>query len=106
MIDFLESYYYASPEASENSDRQRAKRKGFSQIIPLLFENELTEKQSMCLKYKYLYGKSQNEIAKTLKLSQPTVSRHIRAGKEAVNSKLTYCWAAMTAALNEYDKLN
>ena len=67
-------------------------------------ENELTERQSVCLRYKYISGKSQQEIAKTLKLSQPTVSRHISAAKDIVNNNLKYCYAALSAALNEYDR--
>ncbi len=102
-MDYLDNYYYKLNNNDEN-DTQRAARKAIGAILPALFENELTKKQEMCLKYKYIYGKTQSEIAKLLKVSQPTVSRHIARGKSIVNDKLKYCSAAILCALNEYDK--
>ena len=105
MIDYVEDYYYeigSVPSGGKEFDS--ARRKAFSLILPFILK-ELSERQYICLKYKYELGKSQEEIAKILKLSQPTVSRHISSGKKAVNDKLRYCNAAVTAALNEYERL-
>lgn len=93
-----------SYDGVEGFDRERAVRKAISLILPLILENELTERQSVCFKYRYLSGKNQQEIASILKLSQPTVSRHISAAKDIVNNKLKYCYAALSAALDEYDR--
>ena len=75
-------------------------------LIPLIINNELTQKQSICLRYHYINGKSQAEIAKMLKLSQPTVSRHINAAKSIVNNNLKYCYIALDKGLNKYEKLS
>ena len=53
---------------------------------------------------KYINNMSQCEIADKLGISQSSVSRHISAGKDAINNKLQYCYAALTKALYEYEK--
>ena len=104
-MDFIEDYYYETESYNSSGfDRERAQKKAFSAVLPLIMKNELTERQSVCLKYKYISGKSQQEIADLLHLSQPTVSRHINAAKDIVNNKLKYCYAAVSTALTEYDK--
>ena len=106
MTDFIESYYFGNRyDEREGFERQKAQRKAFSLLLPVIMENELTERQSVCLQYKYLQHKSQREIAALLHLSQPTVSRHIQTAKDIVNHNLTYCYAAVSAALEEYDRL-
>jgi RNA polymerase sigma factor (sigma-70 family) len=102
MIDFVENYYNDF-DIDNHCDEEIAKRKAFSAVLPLIIQNELTQKQSICLKYHYINGKSQAEIAKMLKLSQPTVSRHISAAKEIVNNKLKYCYIALTKGFDEYE---
>lgn len=104
-IDFVERFY-VSPhfEHSNGYDRERAGHFAFSKVIPLLMKEELTPRQSVCLQMKYVNHKSQNEIAELLKLSQPTVSRHITTAKETMNKHLQYCYAAVSAALDEYDR--
>lgn len=107
MIDFAEKYYYNMlSQMGDSNDMAIAKNKAFSVVIPIIIENELTERQSICFKYRYIDNKTQKEIADLLKLSQPTVSRHINTAKEIVNSKLKYCYIALTKGFNEYDKLN
>jgi len=105
MKDFVEAFYYDPPEEGEGFDTERAEYKAFAKLIPIIMENELTKRQSVCLQYRYVYGKSQQEIASLLKLSQPTVSRHIRTAKAILNNELAYCYAAVRTALHEYDRL-
>lgn len=105
MIDFMESFYFGDPTLTEGYDREKAKHKAFSVIVPMIMNNELTEKQSICIRYKYLLGKNQAEIAQILNLSQPTVSRHINAGKDIINNSLKYCYLALNQAIDEYDRL-
>lgn len=105
MIDFVDNYYYSDASMAESYDRERAKQKAFSVIVPMIMNNELTEKQSVCLRYKYLMGKNQAEIAEILNLSQPTVSRHISTGKDIMNNSLKYCYLALSSAIDEYEKL-
>ena len=105
MKDFVEAFYYDAVEEEGGYDARRAQHKAFAAVIPLLMERELTERQEVCLRYHYVYGKSQSEIAALLKLSQPTVSRHIRTAKSILNNELAYCYAAVYTALDEYDRL-
>ena len=105
MKDFVNEYYSMPQyDALEGFDRERAQKKAFSLVLPFILEKELTEKQNLCFRYKYVMGKTQQEIAELLNLSQPTVSRHISAAKSIVNKELKYCYAALSAALNEYDR--
>ena len=106
MKDFVEEYYFQPNfDDTDGYDKERAQRKAFSVILPIIMKQELTERQNICLRYHYVMGKSQQEIADILKLSQPTVSRHINAAKNIVNNKLCYCYAALHTALDEYDRL-
>ena len=106
MRDFVEEYYLQPDYGNTDGyDFERARRKAFSVVLPLIMERELTQKQSVCLRYRYLMGKSQQEIAAILKISQPTVSRHINTAKNIVNLELGYCTAAIHTALQEYDRL-
>ena len=103
--DFIDNYYFGR-DINGETDYDRARNKAFSIILPVIIETELTERQAVCLKYKYIMQKSQLEIAELMHLSQPTVSRHISVAKDIVNNKLRYCYAAVTAALMEYDRVN
>jgi len=106
MKDFVEEFYF-HPEfdGEEGYDRERAERAAVAKLLPVIMERELTKRQSVCLRYHYIHGKSQQEIAEILQLSQPTVSRHLQAAKRIVNEELAYCYAAMHTALNVYDRL-
>lgn len=107
MIDFIDTFYCEqTPAYNEGYDKERAKQKAFSLVLPLIMQNELTQKQNICLRYKYINNKSQSEIAEILKLSQPTVSRHISTAKNIVNNNLKYCYMALSKGLDEYDKLS
>lgn len=106
MIDFAEDYYYNLTGIDcESEDKAIARRKAFSVILPIIIENELTPRQSTCFKFKYLENKTQDEIASQLKLSQPTVSRHINTAKDIVNNNLKYCYLAVSKGIDEYNKL-
>ncbi|MGN0457739.1 MAG: sigma factor-like helix-turn-helix DNA-binding protein [Eubacterium sp.] len=106
MIDFVDSFYYKDYSALDGYDREKAKQKAFSVIVPLIMKNELTPKQSACLQYKYINHKTQAQIAELLKISQPTVSRHINTAKDIMNHSLQYCYIALSKAIDEYEKLS
>lgn len=106
MIDFMDSFYTADYSKIDGYDKEKAKQKALQTIMPLIMDNELTEKQSICLRYKYQNDKSQAEIASLLKLSQPTVSRHISTAKDTMNNSLKYCYIAVSAAIDEYERLS
>jgi RNA polymerase sigma factor (sigma-70 family) len=106
MIDFVEEYM--SPKGNndnEEFDEQRILIKSISKVLPLIIKNELTERQSLCLRMFYVFGKSQVEIANELKLSQPTVSRHIKSAKEIVNRFLTYSFYSVKQANEQWIRL-
>lgn len=103
--DYLDNYYYDLGNPLGGEECNLARKRAFSVILPFLMKQELTERQYICLKYKYDSGKSQEEIARLLNLSQPTVSRHIKSAKEIINNNLKYCYAAVTAAISEYERL-
>ena len=101
IIDYI--YKNKTYKNTLGFDRERARLTALKKVLPLIIENELTERQKICLKYMYISGKSQSEIASELKLSQPTVSRHINTAKNIVNSELKYCYFAVSTALESYD---
>ncbi|WP_294837103.1 helix-turn-helix transcriptional regulator [Eubacterium sp.] len=105
MIDFINNYYYEDYSTVDGMDREKAKKKAFSAVLPLIMQEELTPMQSVCLRYRYENHKTQAEIANLLKLSQPTVSRHISSAKEKMNNSLGYCYIALSKAIDEYDRL-
>ena len=106
MIDFMESFYRTDYSQLDGYDKEKAKQKAFQAVVPLIMNNELTQKQSVCLRYKYINNKNQAEIAEILQLSQPTVSRHISTAKEIMNNSLQYCYIALTKAIDEYERLS
>ncbi|MBQ9518142.1 MAG: sigma-70 family RNA polymerase sigma factor [Eubacterium sp.] len=104
-MDLLDLYYYSPViTADDNEEFNRAKRKAFALILPKIMENELTERQRVCIKMKYIAHMTQKEIANKLGISQPSVSRHIISAKKIINGNLQYCCAALTKALYEYEK--
>ncbi len=106
MIDFVESYMTDINRYEDDGfDEQRILIKSMSDVLPLIIENELTQRQSLCLRLFYVHGKSQTEIAKRLKLSQPTVCRHIASAKAIVNKCLSYCYYSVKKANEQWLKL-
>lgn len=106
MIDFINSYYYNGFSGVDTLDKEKAKNIAFSSVMPIIIQKELTPMQSVCFRYRYENNKSQAEIADLLKLSQPTVSRHIAVAKDKLNASLGYCYIAISKAIDEYDKLS
>lgn len=96
MTDFIENYFSGSKQFEPSEiDSQKISKAAISSVLPIILKNDLTERQAICLKLRYVNGMNQIEIAKKLHLSQPTVSRHIIAAKEIVNNRLSYCLAAI-----------
>lgn len=104
-MDFLDLYYYSDCMGeNDNADMERASRQAFALVLAKIMEKELTERQRICLHYKYVKNMTQYEISQKLKISQPSVSRHIAAAKKIVNNKLQYCYLALSKALTVYGK--
>lgn len=89
----------------DSADEQIILKKALSKVLPLIIERELTEKQSLCLRLFYVHGKSQKEIAAQLRLSQPTVSRHIAAAQRIVNKIAGYCLYSVKKANEQWLKI-
>lgn len=106
MIDFVEEYMSdKNTHEDEGFDEQRILIKAISKVLPIIIKNELTDRQSICLRMFYVHGKNQMEIAKELKLSQPTVSRHIATAKDIVNNCLSYCFYSVKQANEQWLKI-
>lgn len=76
-------------ETEEDSDRRQAFSEFFAEVKPVVFQlvdAKLTKRQMEIVKLHYLYGKTQEDIATILDLTQSTVSRHlfgtVRGGKK------------------------
>jgi len=76
-------------DTEEDRERRYAFQSFFQSVKPEVFsliENRLTQRQREVVKLYYLYGKTQEDIATILDLSQSTVSRHLfgtsRGGKK------------------------
>ncbi len=106
MINFVEEYMSDKNVFEDNGfDEQRILVKSISKVLPLIIENELTQRQNLCLRMFYIFGKSQAEIARELKLSQPTVSRHLKTARDIVNKFLSYSYYSVKQANEQWLKL-
>lgn len=106
MKDFLEECVADRDFFEDDSDdEQKILSKSLSRVLPKIIENELTPRQSICLRLFYVYGKTQTEIARELKLSQPTVSRHINTARAIVNKILGYCLYSVKKANEQWLKI-
>lgn len=107
MINFVEEYMSDCNEyENDGFDEQRILIKSLSSTLPMIIKNELTPKQSLCLRLFYVHKKSQVEIARQLRLSQPTVSRHINTAKDITNKYLSYCFYSVSKANEQWLKCN
>ena len=107
MLDFVESYMRGITEqfdSDDSPDEQRILVQALTQVLPLIMEHELSERQYECLTLFYVEGLSQAEIAKRLHLSQPTVCRHIHNAKNTINKTLGYCYYAVKQANEQWLK--
>ena len=68
----LISYHLANHGADNRPQRERMKK-----LLLRAMRRELTERQRECLTLYYLEGLKMKDIARSLCLSTPTVSRHI-----------------------------
>ncbi|MDD6729162.1 MAG: sigma factor-like helix-turn-helix DNA-binding protein [Eubacteriales bacterium] len=106
MKDFLEECVAGKDFFEDDSaDEQKILSRALSSVLPQIIKNELTERQSICLRLFYVHGKSQTEIARELKLSQPTVSRHINSARVIVNKILGYCLYSVKKANEQWLKI-
>ncbi len=104
-MDLLERYYYfPRMDDSDTDDVNAAKRKALQLVLLKLMEEELTPRQRICFRYKYLDNLTQQEIAHLLGISQPTVCRHLGAAKRIMNDNLRYCYLALSKGLHELEK--
>lgn len=76
-------------ETEDDRNYRHALRDFYREVRPVVHEmldSKLTRRQSEVVKLYYLYGKTQEDIAEILSLSQSTVSRHLygtmRQGKK------------------------
>lgn len=97
-MDFIDNFYYSEDKYFGDIDEQKISRNAISTVLPLIIKNDLTERQQSCFTLKYVNHLNQSEIAKKLKLSQPTVCRHISTAKDIINNRLAYCLAALSKA--------
>ena len=107
MIDFVEEYmsYDKNSIVEDGFDEQKITSRSISRVLPIIIENELTPRQKLCLKLFYVNKKTQPEIARELKLSQPTVCKHIKTAKEITNRYLTYCLFSVKGANEQWLKV-
>ncbi len=100
MTDIIETFYGCEDNALKgiDADSQKISRRAISSVLPLILKNDLTEKQRICLKLKYTDNLNQTEIARRLRISQPTVCRHLTSAKEIVNNRLSYCLVVLNRA--------
>lgn len=64
-------------------------------MIPIILEKELTDRQRECIELAYFKNMSQRQVAKKLWLTQPTVKKHIDNGCERMRNILKYCFYAV-----------
>ena len=86
-------------------DEQKILKNSLSFVLPKIVENELTQKQRLCFEMFYLKHKKQDEIAKILRLSQPTVSRHIKSAENIINRVGIYCIYSIKKTSEQWEKL-
>ena len=105
MTDFIEACIKDSSLDEGDIDSQRILIKALSAVLPEIIKNELTEKQNLCFRLFYVHGNTQSDIARKLKLSQPTVSRHIATAKAVINKILSYCFSSVKRANEQWLKI-
>ena len=85
-VPSTQALYY---ETEDDQDRRYAMKTFYDEVRPSVdnfIENSLTKRQMEVVKLYYYYGKTQEDIAVILQLTQSTVSRHlfgtVRSGKK------------------------
>ncbi len=107
MVDIIDAYISDDGGFAEldSIDEQKILLCAMKAVFPIIIEKELTQKQSLCLRLYCIHHKSQAEIARQLKLSQPTVSRHIKTAKHIINKYLNYCYFAVKKSNEQWLKI-
>ncbi|MCM1286311.1 MAG: hypothetical protein NC213_08775 [Acetobacter sp.] len=107
MVDLIDAYISTDGgfDALDSFDEQKIMLSAMKTVFPIIIEKELTSKQNICLKLYCIHHKSQKEIAEQLKLSQPTVCRHIQTAKEIINKYLNYCYFAVKKSNEQWLKI-
>ncbi len=106
MKSFIEECVGEYDEFDEcGYDEQKILQNSLKFILPQIVERELTQKQRICFEQFYIRRKSQNEIARMLRLSQPTVSRHLKSAESIVNRIGMYCIYGIKKTNEQWEKL-
>ena len=107
MLDIIDKYISASGgiEELDSFDEQKILLNSLQAVFPLIIERELTQKQSLCLRMYCVEHMSQRRIAEIMKLSQPTVSRHISSAKKIINKYLNYCYYSLKKSNEQWLKI-
>lgn len=107
MLDIIDTYISNSGglEDFDSFDEQKIMLSALKSVFALIIERELTQKQSLCLKMYCVEHMSQRQIAELMKLSQPTVSRHITSAKAIINKYLNYCYYSLKKSNEQWLKV-
>lgn len=107
MLDIIDTYISntGTIEELDSFDEQKILLKALQAVFPLIIEKELTQKQCLCLKMYCVEHMSQRRIAEVMKLSQPTVSRHISTAKKIINRYLNYCYYSLKKSNEQWIKI-
>ena len=81
----LFSYYLSNHGSDNRPERERMKR-----ILSRAIRYELTERQRECIRMYYLEGIKMKDIARSLGLSNSTVSRHISSATRKLRKVASY----------------
>lgn len=89
-FDYYIEQFSMSKSMEGKYDDNSANIEAIRYVMPIIIENELTEKQKACFKMKFFENMTQEEIAKKLNLTQPTISKSINSAKKSVRKYLHY----------------
>ena len=107
MIDIIDTYISSTGGIDEldSFDEQKILLKSLQSVFSVIIEKELTQKQCLCLKMYCVDHISQRKIAEVLKISQPTVSRHVSVAKSIINKYLNYCYYCVKKSNEQWLKV-
>lgn len=71
-----------------------------TKILPNIMNYKLSEKQRKVFDLYFYHHISQEEIARRLRITQPTVSRHLNRAIDKVNEILIYVYMATQHTIN------
>lgn len=101
----ITDYLYADSETgAQQLNCSRATRSALKAVLPQVIRRELTPQQRRCLELRFGKMMSQQEIARELHVSQPTVSRHLKTALGTLSNRLYYCKSALSRANDSWIK--